>query len=52
MDIYDLRKDKAEDILSHTVVVEELSRCSLKPECRVWPLYGSASDARIAGFPR
>lgn len=51
LDIYDLRKDKAEDILSHSVVVDELKKWTPKPECRVWPLYGSASDARIAGRP-
>jgi hypothetical protein len=51
VDIYDLRKDKSDDVLSHTLVVQELSALSPKPECRVWPLYGSASDARNAGLP-
>lgn len=51
VDIYDLRKDKAEDVLAHAAVVRELKNCSLKPKCRVWPLFGSASDARLAGYP-
>jgi hypothetical protein len=51
LEIYDLRKDKTIDILGHIVVVNELNKSALKPQCRVWPLYGSASDARIAGFP-
>ncbi len=51
LEIYDLRKDKTDDILAHIVVVNELNKCALKPKCRVWPLFGSASDARIAGWP-
>lgn len=51
VDIYDLRKDKSDDVLLDALVVAELNSSSPKPQCRVWPLYGSASDARIAGWP-
>lgn len=51
LEVYDLRKNKTEDVLEYPAVVEELGKCSLKPECRVWPLFGTASDARAAGFP-
>ena len=51
LDVFDLRKDKGAKVLEHASVVNELAKCSLKPRCKVWPLFGSASDARIAGFP-
>lgn len=50
LEIYDLRKDKSTDLLKHSLVAEQLGKCELKPTCRLWPLYGSASDARDAGY--
>lgn len=50
LDVFDLRKDKEVKVLEHAVVVEELNKCQLKPKCSTWPLFGSASDARVAGW--
>jgi hypothetical protein len=51
LDVFDLRKDKAANILDHALVVTELDQCALKPRSHIWPLFGSASDARLAGWP-
>ncbi len=50
LEIFGLRKDKKEDVLKEQAVVVELAKCTPSPPCRVWPLFGSAKDARIAGF--
>ena len=50
LEIYDLRKDKTADVLKEEVVISELNKCVPAPCCRVWPLFGSASGARVAGF--
>jgi hypothetical protein len=51
LDVFDLRKNKTVQILEHIIVVDELKKYALEPRCHVWPLYGSASDARVAGWP-
>jgi hypothetical protein len=50
LEIFDLRKSKAVDVLREETVVAELAKCSQAPSCRVWQLFGSASDARLSGF--
>ena len=51
LEIFDLRQDKQPNILEEKPVTQELSKCTPVPSCRIWPLFGSASDARLAGFP-
>lgn len=51
LDVFDIRKDKVTNVFEHDLVVNELAKCDVKLHCKVWPLFGSASDARIAGFP-
>jgi hypothetical protein len=50
LEIYDLRKDKSDNVLAHSLVTGELAKCSPKPQCRVWPLSGSSADARKEGW--
>ncbi len=50
LEIFDLRKDKKHDVLKHDIVRSELKNHSPSPRCRVWPLFGSAKDARLAGY--
>jgi hypothetical protein len=50
LEIFDLRKDKRPNILEEQLVTQELAKCQPAPSCRTWPLFGSASDARRAGF--
>jgi hypothetical protein len=50
LEVFDLRKVKQPDILKATAVAQELAKCQPVPNCRVWPLFGSAGDARRAGF--
>jgi hypothetical protein len=51
LEIFDLRKDKRQDILAHDIVTTELAKhLPAPPACRVWPLFGSAKDARFVGY--
>ncbi len=50
LEVFDLRKDKAKDLLKEKDVCDEFSKCQPQPLCHVWPLYGSSSEARIAGY--
>jgi hypothetical protein len=50
LEIYDMRRDKSEDICEHSVVQEQLSRLVPEPEINVRSLFGSAGDARRAGY--
>lgn len=50
LEIYDLRKDKSASILLETAVRRAMKKCSPIPTLHVRALYGSASDARVAGF--
>ena len=49
LEIYDLRKDKSEDLTARPAVSEALARYSPPPRVDVWPVFGSAVDARNAG---
>jgi hypothetical protein len=50
LEIFDLRKVKLPNVLEEQPVIQELAKCQPAPNCRIWPLFGSASDARRAGF--
>ena len=49
LEIYDLRKDKSEDLTARAQVSAVLQRYSPPPRVHVWPVFGSAEDARSAG---
>ena len=49
LEIYDLRKDKSEDLTARQDVSVALATYSPPPRLNVWPMYGSADDARAAG---
>jgi hypothetical protein len=50
LEIFDLRKEKQPNVLEHKTVITELAKHSPQPNCRTWPLFGSAKDARLAGY--
>lgn len=50
LEIFDLRKEKAEDLLDMPSILELVSQLEKCPHISVRPLFGSAHDARIAGF--
>ena len=49
LEVYDLRDDKSEDLTARQNVSEALATYSVPPRVDVWPVYGSAADARAAG---
>lgn len=49
LEIYDLRQDKSANLTAHEEVSAALKKYSPPPRVDVWPLYGSADDARNAG---
>lgn len=49
LEVFDMRKDKSEDLLSHSKVVEALARSSGTVRCNVRPIFGRAEDARDSG---
>ena len=50
LEVFDLRKDKTTDVLKEKPVCDEFAKCQPQPLCHVWPLFGSSSHARIAGW--
>ena len=50
LEIYDLRKDKTNDLTKQDKVLDAMKRFTPRPEVHVWPVFGSARDARTAGF--
>lgn len=50
LEIFDLRKDKTSDVLKEQKVMKQLNKCNPIPVCHVWPLFGSAQDARLAAL--
>ena len=50
LEIFDLRRNKTENLLQDPHVVSEKRDVQPIPECRVWPVYGSSKDARDAGY--
>ena len=49
LEIYDLRKDKSEDLTARAAVLAALETYSPLPRVDVWPVFGTAGDARNAG---
>lgn len=49
LEVFDMRRDKSDDLFADADVLKQLSRLSPKPEYNVRPMYGSAEDARLAG---
>ena len=49
LEIYDLRRDKSKDLTAQKAVSAALATYSPPPMIHVWPVYGSAGDARDAG---
>ena len=51
LEVYDLRKDKARDVRVETPVSDQWKICDQEIILNVRPLFGSAKEARDAGFP-
>ena len=49
LEIYDLRRDKSEDLTAREDVSAALEMYSPPPKVDTWPVFGSADDARKAG---
>ncbi|MFA6114181.1 MAG: hypothetical protein WC729_09310 [Sphingomonas sp.] len=49
LEVYDMRRDKSDDLFGDADVLKQLARLSPKPEYNVRPMYGSPEDARLAG---
>ena len=49
LEIYDLRQNKSEDLTASEEVAAALQMYSPPPKVDVWPVFGSADDARNAG---
>lgn len=49
LEVFDMRRDKSDDLFADADVLKQLSKLSPKPEYHVRPMYGSAEDARLAG---
>ena len=50
LEIYDLRKNKREDLTKRKKVLATLQEFSPSPEIHVWQVFGRAEDARDAGY--
>ena len=50
LEIYDLRKNKTEDLREGAEVRDAMRNFSPPIGIRVWPLFGSSEDARAAGY--
>jgi hypothetical protein len=50
LEVFDLRKDKQDDLMAHADVVAALTGCGQAPIHTIRPIFGSADDARTAGF--
>ena len=50
LEIFDLRKDKSENLLNSPQVIETLKDYTPPPRCNIRPIFGSSQDARNAGY--
>lgn len=50
LEIYDLRQDKSDNLAANAKVLRVLENYSPPPRVDVWPVFGSADDARNAGY--
>ena len=49
LEVFDLRRDKSDDLKSRETVSQALATYSPPPRVHIWPVYGTAEDARKAG---
>ncbi len=50
LEIYDLRREKALQVLEHLDVLSVIHEATPKPEIHLWEVFGSSEDARNAGY--
>lgn len=50
LEIFDLRREKNDDLMANVEVTEELSKLDPRPTYHVRAVFGSAEDARQAGY--
>ncbi len=50
LEIYDLRKDKTEDLTKREKVEAVRNQCTPHPGIHVWPIFGTAKDAQNAVY--
>lgn len=50
LEVYDIRKDKTEDLTERSEVTTALKSYATPPKIDVWPMFGSAEDARKHGY--
>ncbi len=50
LEVYDLRKDKSEDVFSYEKVKSALATCTPPPTCNVRQVFGEAAHARASGY--
>jgi hypothetical protein len=50
LEVFDLRKDKKDDLMACAEVTSAIGECAPTPTHAVRPLFGSADDARTAGY--
>ena len=50
LEIYDLRKNKTNNLKKQREVLTAKNRFSKPPKIHVWPVFGSSEDARASGF--
>lgn len=50
LEVYDLRKDKGDDLVQQSEVQDAKAEFTPPPEIHVWPVFGSSEDARTAGY--
>ncbi len=49
LEIYDLRKNKKDDLTKRPEVLDAKEKFATPPEIHIWPVFGSPKDARTAG---
>lgn len=50
LEVYDMRKDKSDDLFSEAKVIEKLDQCTVVVNAKLRPMFGSAEDARNNSF--
>ena len=50
LEVYDLRKDKSDDLRTQLSVSSVIDAFAIPPEVHVWSVFGSSKDARAAGY--
>ena len=50
LEVYDLRKDKGQNLMRHVSVMDAMTQCEPAPVVHMWPIFGSSADARNAGY--